>query len=99
MFFLYAYVALGVQRLILNAGEYLIEQVDKIKVLGVFFTSGLSNHANISNIISKINHRMYTMKEAFGFSSKKSKIIFLKAIVVSVIRYCSPILIDTEVKV
>merc|ERR1712115_84721 len=61
--------------------------------------SGLSNHANISNIISKINHRMYTMKEAFGFSSKKSKIIFLKTIVVSVIRYCSPILIDTEVKV
>merc|ERR1711895_357441 len=88
-----------VQNLVLNAGEYIIEQVDKINVLGVFFTSLLSNHANISNIISKINHRMYTMREAFGFSSKKSKIIFLKAMVVSVIRYCSPILIDSEVKV
>merc|ERR1711873_77895 len=42
---------------------------------------------------------MYTMREAFGFSSKKSKIIFLKAMVISVIRYCSPILIDCEVKV
>merc|ERR1712177_192820 len=72
---------------------------DKIKVLGIFFTSGLSNHANISNIISKINHRMYTMREAFGFSSKKSKTIFLKSMVISVIRYCSPILIDSEVKV
>merc|ERR1712177_5686 len=72
---------------------------DKIKVLGIFFTSGLSNHANISNIISKINHRMNTMREAFGFSSKKSKTIFLKSMVISVIRYCSPILIDSEVKV
>merc|ERR1712240_617884 len=88
-----------VKNFVLTAGEYIIEQVDKIKVLGVFFTSGLSNHANISNIISKINHRMYTMREAFGFSSKKSKIIFLKAMVISVIRYCSPILIDSEVKV
>ena len=42
---------------------------------------------------------MYTMREAFGFSSKKSKTIFLKSMVVSVIRYCSPILIDSEVKV
>merc|ERR1712177_105496 len=88
-----------VQNLILNAGEFIIEQVDKIKVLGVFFTSGLSNLTNISNIISKINHRMYTMREAFGFSSKKSKTIFLKSMVISVIRYCSPILIDREVKV
>merc|ERR1712115_375517 len=39
------------------------------------------------------------MREAFGFSSKKSKTIFLKSMVISVIRYCSPILIDSEVKV
>ena len=39
------------------------------------------------------------MREAFGFSSKKSKSIFLKSMVISVIRYCSPILIDSEVKV
>merc|ERR1712177_56202 len=90
---------MGVQNLILNAGDFIIEQVDKIKVLGVIFTSGLSNLTNISNIISKINHRMYTMREAFGFSSKKSKTIFLKSMVISVIRYCSPILIDREVKV
>ena len=68
-----------VQNLILNAGEFIIEQVDKIKVLGVFFTSGLSNHANISNIISKINHRMCTMREAFSFSSKQSKMIFFES--------------------
>ena len=38
------------------------------------------------------------MREAFKFSNKNSKIIFLKSMVISIIRYCSPILIDSEVK-
>merc|ERR1712175_28152 len=84
---------------VLQVGNYIIEQKEKIKVLGIFFTSGLSNHANISNIISKVNYRMYTMREAFSFSNKNSKIIFLKSMVISIIRYCSPILIDSEVKI
>merc|ERR1712002_866864 len=84
---------------VLTAGEYIIAQTEKIKVLGVFFTSGLSTHANISNIISKVNYRMYTMRAAFKFSNRNSKIIFLKSMVVSIIRYCSPILIDSEVKI
>merc|ERR1712240_442134 len=80
-------------------GGYIIEQTEKIKVLGVFFTSGLSTQTNIANIISKVNYRMCTMREAFGFSNRNSKIIFLKSMVISVIRYCSPILIDSEVKI
>ena len=44
-----------VKNFVLRAGDYIIEQKDKIKVLGVFFTSGLTNHVNISNIISKVN--------------------------------------------
>merc|ERR1712243_306514 len=87
-----------VKNFVLRAGEYIIGQKDKIKVLGVFFTSGLTNHVNISNIISKVNFRMYTMREAFSFSSKKSKIIFFKSKVLSIIRYCSPILIDSDAK-
>merc|ERR1712120_29974 len=87
-----------VRNFVLKAGDYIIEQRDKIKVLGVYFTSGLTNHVNISNIISRVNYRMYVMKEAFNFSSKKSKIIFFKSMVLSVIRYCSPLLIDSDVK-
>merc|ERR1712177_26996 len=83
---------------VLKAGNYIIEQKDKIKVLGIYFTSGLSNHANISNIISKVNFRMNTMREAFKFSDKNTKISFLNSMVVSIFRYCSPILIDSEVK-
>ena len=87
-----------VKNFVLKAGEYIIEQRDKIKVLGIYFTSGLTNHVNISNIISKVNYRMYVMKEAFNFSTKKSKIFFFKSMVLSVIRYCSPLLIDSDVK-
>merc|ERR1711889_26709 len=61
--------------------------------------SGLSTHTNIASIISKVNYRMCTMREAFGFSNRNSKIIFLKSMVINVIRYCSPILIDSEVKI
>merc|ERR1712115_724306 len=71
---------------------------DKIKVLGVYFTSGLSNHANIFNIISKVNFRTNTMREAFKFSDRNTQIIFLKSMVVSIFRYCSPIFIDSDVK-
>ena len=87
-----------VKNFVLKAGDYIIEQKDKIKVLGIFFTSGLTNYVNISNIISKVNFRMYSMREAFNFSSKKSKIIFFKSMVLSIIRYCSPILIDSDAK-
>merc|ERR1711954_532362 len=87
-----------VKNFVLKAGDYIIEQKDKIKVLGVFFTSGLTNHVNISNIISKVNFRMYSMREAFKFSSKNSKIIFFKSMVLSVIRYCSPLLVDRDAK-
>merc|ERR1712121_337682 len=38
------------------------------------------------------------MREAFRFSNKNSQIIFLKSMVISIFRYCSPILIDREVK-
>merc|ERR1711954_1973 len=87
-----------VKNFVLKAGDYIIEQKDKIKVLGIFFTSGLTNHVNISNIISKVNFRMFSMREAFKFSSKKSKIIFFKSMVLSVIRYCSPLLVDSDAK-
>merc|ERR1712240_844131 len=87
-----------IKNLVLRAGEFIISQKDKIKVLGVFFSSGLTNHVNVSNIISKVNFRMFSMREAFKFSNKKTKIIFFKSMVLSVIRYCSPLLVDSEAK-
>merc|ERR1712240_714385 len=74
-----------IKNLVLRAGEFIIGQKDKIKVLGVFFSSGLTNHVNVSNIIAKVNFRMFSMREAFKFSNKKTKIIFFKSMVLSVI--------------
>merc|ERR1712240_788173 len=87
-----------IKNLVLRAGEFIISQKDKIKVLGVYFSSGLTNHVNVNNIIAKVNFRMFSMREAFKFSNKKSKIIFFKSMVLSVIRYCSPLLVDSEAK-
>merc|ERR1712240_838151 len=87
-----------IKNLVLRAGDYIIGQKDKIKVLGVFFSSGLTNYVNVSNIISKVNFRMFSMREAFKFSTKKSKKIFFKSMVLSVIRYCSPLLVDSDAK-
>ena len=44
-----------VKNFVLRAGDYIIGQKDKIKVLGIFFSSGLTNHVNVSNIISTFN--------------------------------------------
>ena len=38
------------------------------------------------------------MREAFKFPDKRTKIVFLNSMVLSVFRYCCPILIDCEVK-
>ena len=42
----------------LRASGYIIKQSNKIKILGIFITNGLSNEATISNIVSKVNYRM-----------------------------------------
>ena len=42
----------------LQADKYTIKQTDKIKILGVYLTSGLDNTPNVNNIISKVNHRI-----------------------------------------
>ena len=42
-------------KIILKTKDYTIQQVQKIKALGIFITSGLSNIVSINNIISKVN--------------------------------------------
>ena len=38
--------------------SYIIEQSNKVKILGMYITTGLCNSANINNIISKVNYRL-----------------------------------------
>ena len=43
-------------KITLQASNYVIEQVTKIKVLGIFITNTLDNQANINNIVQKVNY-------------------------------------------
>ena len=82
----------------LRASAYEIMPSEKIKVLGVFITSGLSNLATIKNIISKVNYRRILLNKIFKFSSARTKKLLTDSIILSVIRYASPILIDSTVQ-
>ena len=42
----------------LQANGYIIKQLSKIKVIGIYITSGLTNNGIINNIISKINYHI-----------------------------------------
>ena len=44
-------------KITLQASNYIIQQVHKIKVLGIFITNTLANQANINNIVQKVNFR------------------------------------------
>merc|ERR1712240_215518 len=65
----------------LQTTKYIIEQTQKIKVLGIFITSGFSNLATINNIISKVNYRILVLKEVFKFSGYRTKKILTDSII------------------
>ena len=44
--------------IVLNTSDFVIRQVDKVKILGIFFTSGLSHIATVNSVISKVNFRL-----------------------------------------
>ena len=39
--------------IIIQAGKYIIKQSDKLKILGIYITSGLDQTPNVNDIISK----------------------------------------------
>ena len=52
----------------LRASNYIIEQVSKIKVLGIFITNTLDNQSNINNIVQKVNYRTSVLRGIFRYS-------------------------------
>ena len=64
----------------LQTTQYIIEQTHKIKVLGIFITSGFSNLATINNIIFKVNYRQLVLREVFKYSAYRTKIILTNSI-------------------
>ena len=78
----------------LRASNYIIEQVSKIKVLGIFITNTLDNQANVNNIVQKVNFRTSILRGIFRYCKYRTKHILSTSIILSVFRYAAPILID-----
>ena len=85
-------------KILLHTNNYTIQQVQKVKALGTYITSGLSNIASIYNIISKVNFRLSVLREVFRFAEYRTKIILMNSLVISIFRYCCPLLINSNMK-
>ena len=80
----------------LVTSEHIIEQVTKVKALGIYITNGLTNMAMVNNIISKVNYRLTVLRGIFNFCNTRTKTILMNSLVVSIFRYCSPLLINSN---
>ena len=86
-----------VTNITLKASQYVIEQSDKIKVLGTYITSGLTNLATINDMIAKINFRRQLLYNIFKYSKLRTKIILTNSLIISIFRYASPLLINSNI--
>ena len=84
--------------MVLKTTNYTIEQSKKIKVLGVYITSGLSNEATVNDMISKINFRLHLIKKVIKYSNYRTAKMVMNSIVLSVFNYGSPLLINSNVR-
>ena len=64
----------------------------------MFITSELSNYTNINHIVSKVNFCLSILNGIFKFARKSTKLILINSLIISVFRYCSPILVDSDAK-
>ena len=84
--------------IIINAGEYVIKQSDKLKILGIYITSGLDQTPNVNNIISKVNHRTNILNKITKYTNIKTSLILYNSLVISVFSYCANNMINTNCK-
>jgi len=84
--------------IIIQAGQYVIQQSDKLKILGVYITSGLHQTPNVNNIISKVNHRVNILNKITRFTNTKTSLILYNSLVTSVFSYCASNMINANAK-
>ena len=72
----------------LTAGDYMIQQSDKIKILGLYFTNGLDNGPNVTKIIQKVNYRINVLNKIIKLTNTKTSLILYNSLVISIFNYC-----------
>ena len=81
-----------------KADIYEIEQKDSTKILGFIIDKNLNHDKQINNVISKVNFRLHTIKFVDKYMNNKVKIIVYNSLVLSIIRYVMPLLININFK-
>ena len=79
----------------LRTSNFIIHQSEKVKILGMYISAGLTNLPTINYIISKVNYRTNVLKEIFRYSNYRTKKIITTSVIISIFRYGAPILIDS----
>ena len=82
----------------IQAGKYIITQSDKLKILGIYITSGLDQTPNVNNIISKVNHRINILNKITKYTNIKTSLIPYNSLVISVFSYGTNNMINTNSK-
>ena len=64
-----------------------INQSEKLKVLGVFISSGMDHQPNMNILISKVDYRLNVLKGIFKICTTRTKHILTNSMIMSVIWY------------
>ena len=80
----------------ITASGHKVKQVNKVKILGYIMQNNLRHDKHISQITSKINHRLFNIKKLTTHTTIKSRLIITKAIVIGKLNYCLPLLCNAK---
>ena len=72
----------------LTAGDNVIEQSDRIMILGLYFTNGLDNEPNVSKMIQKVNYRIIILGKITKFTNTKTSLVLFNSLIISIFNYC-----------
>jgi len=77
----------------LHTTQCVIEQSNKVKILGIYITYRLYNEATINNMVSKINFRLNILKKVIRYTNFQTSRMLMLSIVLSHFQYGSLLLI------
>ena len=75
-----------------------IPSLQRMKILGVTYTSDLKWDAHVSDIIGRASQRIYVLKQLRSLINRPGLIKIYKALIVSVLEYCSPVMVGMNKK-
>jgi len=87
-----------IDKTVIKCDSFNIEQVNKIKILGMYIMNTLDQTPNINTIIQKVNFRSIVFANITKYASYKTRKILYESIILSVFRYCCENLIDEKAR-